>query len=503
MFEQFPVAIDALKGSTDAARLVDAAVDWAKVGAAADAQRFALIAEFATLALADAGDDTCLWWVDEEDDVVAEIGAAFGISRRWAMADLEIGAAMRERFPRLAELFHRGEISAKVMATVVDRTLLVTDPDALAAIDAACVEAAVLCGWSGLSFYKLKNAVDVWVHRHDPTAVRRARDKVRDRSFTVRADQDGTSTVCIQMSTPGAALLTGRLRKMAKAVCKDDPRTLDQRMVDALEALAVDANHLKCLCGSPTCPATAEDGVASRYLVHIYAEAGALDVEPDPLIHGADPRDQPPRPAGDSARTTTANPTAAPTSDTSGGAEAAEPADAEGADGEPAAPAVADGEPAADSAESATEAAESIQDTEPATESDEAPPKPSRPPQCPAPAPTAEPTAEDQPEPQRAAATTAAAATPTPRVCPPTGVIPGYGIVTAPLLAALLAGGAEVRHMKAPAIDPEDHYRPSTTLADFLRGRDLTCRFPGCDTPIDEADLAHTVPWADGGPTHA
>ncbi|HXO80412.1 MAG TPA: HNH endonuclease signature motif containing protein, partial [Mycobacterium sp.] len=44
---------------------------------------------------------------------------------------------------------------------------------------------------------------------------------------------------------------------------------------------------------------------------------------------------------------------------------------------------------------------------------------------------------------------------------------------------------------------------PSRKLADFVRCRDLTCRFPGCDQPATRCDLDHTVPHADGGATHA
>ena len=35
------------------------------------------------------------------------------------------------------------------------------------------------------------------------------------------------------------------------------------------------------------------------------------------------------------------------------------------------------------------------------------------------------------------------------------------------------------------------------------RCRDLTCRFPGCDKPATRCDLDHTIPYADGGRTHA
>lgn len=50
--------------------------------------------------------------------------------------------------------------------------------------------------------------------------------------------------------------------------------------------------------------------------------------------------------------------------------------------------------------------------------------------------------------------------------------------------------------------DCEQGYRPSAALATYVRLRDLTCRFPGCDAPAEVCDLDHTVPWPNG-PTHA
>ena len=81
-------------------------------------------------------------------------------------------------------------------------------------------------------------------------------------------------------------------------------------------------------------------------------------------------------------------------------------------------------------------------------------------------------------------------------------LIPGANgaIVPAPLLAELLAYGAKVRFVGAPS-PCEDRYRPSTALQEFVRTRDLTCRFPGCDRPAVAADIDHTVPWP-AGATH-
>ncbi len=71
-------------------------------------------------------------------------------------------------------------------------------------------------------------------------------------------------------------------------------------------------------------------------------------------------------------------------------------------------------------------------------------------------------------------------------------------------LIADLAKSAKLRPLIHPAdAAPERGYAPSRALADFVRCRDLTCRFPGCDKPAVACDLDHTMPYDDGGPTHA
>jgi hypothetical protein len=81
------------------------------------------------------------------------------------------------------------------------------------------------------------------------------------------------------------------------------------------------------------------------------------------------------------------------------------------------------------------------------------------------------------------------------------GYVPGFGGLSAQAIRQL-APAAKVR----PVIIPKDGlsepgYRPSVALADFVRCRDLTCRFPGCDRAAEQADIDHTVPWP-LGPTH-
>jgi hypothetical protein len=61
-------------------------------------------------------------------------------------------------------------------------------------------------------------------------------------------------------------------------------------------------------------------------------------------------------------------------------------------------------------------------------------------------------------------------------------VMPGHeGLIPAQMIAQL-ARDARIRPLCHPgAAGPENSYRPSRALAEFVRCRDVTCRFPGCD----------------------
>ena len=81
----------------------------------------------------------------------------------------------------------------------------------------------------------------------------------------------------------------------------------------------------------------------------------------------------------------------------------------------------------------------------------------------------------------------------------------GYGPIDTHT-ARQLAGHAT--HWEEIAINPDsgtvlsvNTYRPNTKLKQFLRARDLHCRFPGCHTPTVRCDIDHTIDAALGGPT--
>lgn len=84
----------------------------------------------------------------------------------------------------------------------------------------------------------------------------------------------------------------------------------------------------------------------------------------------------------------------------------------------------------------------------------------------------------------------------------PSGRIIGGGSVPSGLLAELIARGATIKPLSQPT-EPvaQPGYRPSAALAAFIRARDMTCRFPGCDRPATSCDIDHAIAYP-AGPTH-
>ncbi|WP_409429214.1 HNH endonuclease signature motif containing protein [Mycobacterium sp. SMC-11] len=89
-----------------------------------------------------------------------------------------------------------------------------------------------------------------------------------------------------------------------------------------------------------------------------------------------------------------------------------------------------------------------------------------------------------------------------------TGVAPGSlvgaeGLIPPEVVAELARSARLVSLVHPGDAPPEPGYVPSKALADFVRCRDMTCRWPGCDRPALDCDLDHTIAYGDGGPTHA
>ncbi|MEJ6549367.1 HNH endonuclease signature motif containing protein [Corynebacterium sp. USCH3] len=64
----------------------------------------------------------------------------------------------------------------------------------------------------------------------------------------------------------------------------------------------------------------------------------------------------------------------------------------------------------------------------------------------------------------------------------------------------------QVTHLRVPGHDRVENYVPTEQIRAFVRGRDGSCRFPGCDVPADDCDIDHVRRYdhaapAAGGPT--
>ncbi|RRR39680.1 HNH endonuclease, partial [Mycolicibacter terrae] len=369
--------------------LVAAIAGWARVEAAASARRLAAIGELVArrTRAADAVNRS-RWSCDYWDAAAAEVAAAEQISHGMASSQMYLATALRERLPKVAALFVDGAINTRLVATIVWRTTLITNPYLLHTVDAEL--AAIATALGPLSAAKTAAAIDALIDRYDPDAVRRQDRDARSRDVVVdtRNSENGTTAVWGRLFATDASALDRRLTQLAHTVCDDDPRTLAQRRADALGALAAGADALACACGNTDCPASAGgDARAANVTVYVLTEQAALDTAPQPRFGNGD-----------------------------------------------------------------------------------------QPPTAPAPTPPAHPAG-----------------------C---GQIIGGGTVPAPLLAQLVTHGATVKPLRDPADLPaEPHYRPSTALAAFVRARDLTCRFPGCDQPATVCDIDHAIAYPIG-PTH-
>lgn len=304
--------------------------------------------------------DTEEWAVDTEAAVSAEVAAALRMSQGLAASQLCYARAMRERLPKLAEVFAAGDIDQRTFATIVYRTDLINDSDVLAAVDERL--AVTVPRWPSMTRGRLAGQIDKIVATADADAVRRRTERRTEREVWFADLGEGLSQIYGSMLTPEAHALDKRLTALARTVCEQDPRTHHQRRADALGALAAGADRLCCRCERDDCTAEKRPAAAS-VVVHVIAGQAVT------------------------------------------GAAASE-------------------------------------------------------------------------------------------VC-------ADGLIGPELIAEVAAAAKLVPLVHPLDAAPELGYIPSKKLADFVRCRDMTCRWPGCDHPAFHCDVDHTVPFADGGLTHA
>ena len=259
----------------DDATVVAAIEEGARAEAAAGAHRLAAIAELARRRVDD-DDERANWAFDGWASAAAEVAAAMTVGHRRASAQMRIAVALRDRLPRVAALYMQGTLSSRVVSAITWRTQLVEDAEALALIDAALAEGATK--WGPLSEQRLDEAIDGWILRFDPAAVRRSESSTRSRDFSIGDLDDPAETTSVwgRLLATDAAVLKRRVAQMVQGVCDDDPRTIGERRSDAVGAIAAGSFRLACQCGSETCPA-GDAPISSNVVIRVLAEQSAVD----------------------------------------------------------------------------------------------------------------------------------------------------------------------------------------------------------------------------------
>lgn len=255
---------------------LDAAVAAAtRTEARASAQRLALVGEVTARWCDDEDTESASQVIDGWAHAKAQVGAACNIGPWAASKQMSIATSLRNRLPRTAALFATGAVSARVIDAVTWRTKLITDPDAMALVDAAI--AGVAADYGTRSDDGLIAAVDLWVEKFDPAAVIRSRSAARDRyvEFDDRDDPNGVCSFWGRLRVTDRKVLEQRLNDLADTVCADDPRSTRERRADALGALGVVGpalQRLTCLCGNPACDGSGKDVRSAAVSIYVLTD---------------------------------------------------------------------------------------------------------------------------------------------------------------------------------------------------------------------------------------
>lgn len=215
------------------------------------------------------------WAVDTEAAVAAEVAAALRISQGMASSRLRFARAMRERLPRVAQVFEAGDIDVWTFRTIAYRTDLITDREVLAAVDREL--AVKVTRWPSMSASRLAGMIDKIVAKVDLDAVRRRKEQQAEREVSFQDFvEGGLSEMRGTLLSVDARAVDKALNALVATVCEHDPRSRDQRRADAMGALAVRADRLGCRCGRADCAAGGRPA-ASPVVIHVIAEQATVD----------------------------------------------------------------------------------------------------------------------------------------------------------------------------------------------------------------------------------
>ena len=216
--------------------------------------------------------------IDPYQQTTAEVAAAMNLSPMAASFVVSDAEALDVRLPKVAALLAEGRTDWRAVRTIIRRTELVTDEQLVAKLDESLSKR--IGNWQGWSQRRVINAVDAAVRAIDPDAARERRQAAEDeRRIGINTLDNGMAEVSGTVAAAAAMAFDQRLSELAKQVCGADPRTMDQRRADALDALAR-GSVLACACGQPDCPAAADSG-AVRVVINVIATDQTVNGDSD------------------------------------------------------------------------------------------------------------------------------------------------------------------------------------------------------------------------------
>lgn len=432
--------------------LIEAIVGFDRVSSWALARQSRLLAEFLRRR---PGDDPAMVQTDKVCHASRyapdEVGAALKLARGTAMLRLFQSARLDAVLAATRQAWEDGLLDAGKVRALCEATATLT------AAKAVEVERRVLARAVGQSLGQLRAALAKAVIAVDPEgAAERHRAARRDRRVVLGDEQDGMASLWALLAAPDALSCHQWLTRLAHGLGKDDPRPMGARRADLLTELLTGRLVIVPAAGSSTETACTPGMTRGDARTDVTAGGAAAD---------GDVGDEAPN---DGAAAGGAAPAGAtPKSVVAEGAVA----EGAGASGSPEAVAASG---TGCSCESSGAAAPGL------LRRPVAPGKPLVQVVMPFDALTG---ADDGP-------------------CE----LVGYGAIPAEQAREIAAEAVWRRLVSDPLSGSlldygRTTYHPPAALADFVRGRDVYCRFPFCRRRAADAELDHTTAWTDDGVT--
>lgn len=266
----------------DTSKTAAAAADEMSAAARAEnaegARRLAAIADLYDILAPDDDTEKLCWAIDGHLSLVAEVATALAISRKRAESQVKMAITLRTRLPHVAAVYATGVIDYRMIATIVARTELITDPTLMARIDTQLAQKAHR--WARLSGPKTEQRIDQVIATCDPIGVRDPDRPRRDRYVDVTPNQPGMGRVWANINALAATAWDTLLNTRAEQRCPADTRTKDQRRADAFAAIAT-GQRPPCHCEDAACPARTAPTTAATVgvTIHVIADNTTLDGE--------------------------------------------------------------------------------------------------------------------------------------------------------------------------------------------------------------------------------